>query len=217
MRKIFSGLIILFLLFLCHSDFTLAKDNKAQFEGKGYVGTLPDLTKDHYSEEKKTDKKEFSIQPIPSKNFNSENEIKPTPIEDPTFVNIILKTDKTSKYVNDINELIPILEEIYDIIDENKSLQLFNAKVYYFNKSVDYFRDKYANKPECHSISYKKLMELNIHSRSLALLRSEAAKYNPYLSYQGAGYIYDPNNIQTQLDYLKTEIKQVILVLRETK
>ncbi len=37
----------------------------------------------------------------PSKNFNSENELKPIPRENPAFVNIILKSEKTTQYVND--------------------------------------------------------------------------------------------------------------------
>ena len=170
----------------------------------------------HQPEQDSAEKKEKSVQSIPSKNFNSESELKPVPDDNPAFVNIILKPDKTSKYLNDIHEIIPILEEIYDLIDDKKDVQLFNAKVYYFNKSIDYFRDKYEDKPESNYVSYKKLMELNIHTRSVALLRTEAKKYNPYLSYGGGGYIYDPNNINEQLDYLKSEIRQVILVLRES-
>ena len=45
-------------------------------------------------------------------------------------------------------------------------------------------------------------MELNAHTKSIALLRTEAEKYNPYLSYGSAGYIYNPNNIQEQLGIL---------------
>ena len=193
----------------------LSKD-KLPVEGKGYVGTLPVLTRNYGSNEEATDTTPASVSPIPSKDFNSESEIKPAPIEDPSFVNIILKTDKTSKYVNDLNEFIPILEEIYDIIDENKNAQIFNAKVYYFNKSVEYFRDKYANKPESQFISYRRLLELNTHSKSISLLRSEAEKYNPYLSYGSEGYIYNPNNIREQMGYLKDEIRQTILLLRES-
>jgi hypothetical protein len=59
-------------------------------------------------------------------------------------------------------------------------------------------------------------MELSMHARSIALLRTEAEKYNPYLAYGSAGYIYNPNNLREQLDYLKDEIRQTILILRES-
>ena len=109
-----------------------------------------------------------------------------------------------------------MLENIVDIIDDDENVQVFNAKVYYFNKSADYFRDKYDKKPESHFISYKKLLELSMHAKSLALLRQEAERYNPYLAYGNAGYIYNPNNITEQLGYLKTEIEQTILLLKES-
>jgi len=210
------GLFLIILSLVLSTGVAAYAKSKLPVEGKGYVGTLPVLTRDYGSNEEATDKTPASVSPIPSKDFNSEREIKPAPIDDPSFVNIILKTDKTSKYANDLNEFIPILEEIYDMLDENKNVQIFNAKVYYFNKSVDYFRDKYAGKPESQFVSYKRLLELNTHSRSIALLRTEAEKYNPYLSYGSEGYIYNPNNLREQMGYLKNEIRQTILLLRES-
>lgn len=218
MRKCAILSVLIFALLFNGLQAWSAK-NELPVDGKGYVGTLPELTRD-YGPKKSTDDDgneiPAKVSPIPSKDFNSEREIKPVPADDPTFVNIILKTEKTSKYANDISELIPILESIYDLIDENKNVQLFNAKVYYFNQSVNYFRDKYAGKPESQYVSYRRLMELSMHAQSVALLRTEAEKYNPYLSYGSAGYIYNPNNLQEQLGYLKTEIRQTILLLRES-
>lgn len=214
--KIFIN-IILFVILV--STLPVNAKEKLNVEGKGYIGTLPELVREYVPKGSENGTDENASKPvksIPAKDFNSEAEIKPAPNEDPAFVNIILKTDKTSKYGNDLNEFIPILESLYDIIDENKSLQLFNAKVYFFNKSADYFRDKYAQKPEGQYISYKKLLELSTHARSIALLRAEAQKYNPYLAYGSEGYIYNPNSIQEQLGFLKKEIQQTILLLRES-
>ena len=195
--------------------------SKLPVDAKGYIGTLPELTRDYGpggggGDEDNPEEQAKSVKPIESKDFNSENEIKPAPIDDPAFVNIILKTDKTSKYANDLNEFILILEGLYDAVDHNANVQLFNAKVYYFNKNADDFRDRYSGKPESSYISYRKIMELSAHAKSVALLRTEAEKYNPYLSYGSAGYIYNPNNINEQLGYLKTEIQQTIILLRES-
>jgi hypothetical protein len=87
--------------------------------------------------------------------------------------------------------------------------------VYYFNKSVEYLRDKYKDKPESQFVSFKRLMDLNTHTKSIALLRNEAQKYNPYLAYGSAGYIYNPNNINEQMEFLKKEIEEVILILKD--
>ena len=206
MKKLFA---IIFIAFFCLPVYG-PKKNPA-FDGMGYVGTLPDLTRQYQPTEPKSTKP--VIEQV--ENFHSSDQVKPIPRDNPAFVNIILKQDKTTRYVNDINEFIPMLEKIYDSIEDGENVQLFNAKVYFFNKNADYLRDKYVEKPEGEYISFKKLMELSTHAKSIALLRSEAQKYNPYLAYSGAGYIYDPDNINQQLEYLKKEVEQAILLLRD--
>ena len=57
--------------------------------------------------------------------------------------------------------------------------------------------------------------ELNVRTIGIDDIK-EAQKYNPYLAYSGAGYIYDPDNITQQLEYLKKEVEQAILLLRDT-
>lgn len=205
MKKLFA---IIFILSLCPVAF--GKDAQ-DYSGMGYVGKLPDLTSKFAPSEPTTTKPVFEE----VKDFHSSDEIKPIPRDNPSFINIIMKQDKTSQYLNDINEFIPMLEKIYDSIEDRENVQLFNAKVYFFNKNAEYLRSKYLEKPEGEYISFKRLMELSTHAKSVALLRSEAQKYNPYLAYGGAGYVYDPNNIDQQLEYLKTEVEQTIILLKE--
>jgi hypothetical protein len=213
MRKIYLYIPILVLLLAMSGNFAYSKNAPENFGGRGYVGTLPDLTRGY----EPVPEKKISPDIQPAKDFNSESEIKPVPRDNPTFVNIILKSDKTSQYINDLNEFIPMLENIYDLIDNESNVQIFNAKVYFFNKNADFFREKYNNKPEAQFVSYKKLLELSLHAKSVALLRNEAQKYNPYLAYGSSGYIYNPNNISQQLEYLKAEIEQTILLLKEAR
>lgn len=210
--RIFCTIILFGFLAVQMPSFGAVKSLPTSTDAKGYVGTLPDLTRNYEPKEEPKTPPEAK----PAKDFNSENVMKPVPRDNPAFVNIILKADKTTQYVNDLNEFIPILESIFDMIENEDNVQIFNAKVYYFNKNADYFRDKYSNRPESHFVSYKRLMELNTHARSIALLRNEAERYNPYLAYGSEGYIYNPNNIKEQLGYLKTEIEQTILILKES-
>ncbi len=205
MKNFIIAIIITFLA--CP---VLAKAPDAN-EGKGYVGTLPDLTKGFATSEPKNTKPIYEK----TKDFNSSSEIKPAPRENPAFVNIILKTDKNSPYLNDINDLLPLLENILTCIENDESVQMFNAKVYFLNKTVDYLSDKYNGKPESSYFSFKKLLELNTYTKSVATLRAEAEKYRPYLAYTGAGYLYNENVINQQLDYLKTEIEDTIVVLKD--
>lgn len=181
--------------------------------GSGYVGKLPDLTKGFATTEPQNTKPIFEK----TKDFNSADEITPVPRDNPAFVNIILKTDKTSPYLNDINELLPQLENLLSCIENNSDVQKFNAKAYFFYKSVEYLHDKYKGLPESSYISFKKLLELGTHAKSVANLRAEAEKYRPYLAYTGAGYLYNDNVINQQLEYLKTEIEQTIVVLKEAE
>lgn len=180
-------------------------------EGKGYVGTLPDVSKSFQTSEPKSAKPMFEK----TKDFNSSQEVKPVPRDNPAFVNIMLKTDKTSPYLNDLNEILPQLEKLLVCIENNDNVQKFNAKAYFFNKTVDYLRNKYEGKPESSYISFQKLLELSSHTQSIATLRAEAEKYRPYLAYTGAGYLYNDNVIDQQLEYLRVEIEDTIVVLKE--
>lgn len=205
MKKIFLSLLIL----LCASS-AIAKD-EVKMDG-GYVGSLPDVTSTF----------QHSI-PVESKplfesedGFNINPQIKPVPRDNAAFVNIIMKKDKTSEFINDINDIIPIVEKLSTSIENNEDNQKFSAKVNYLNNNVDYLRRKYEKRSESQYISFRKLMELNLHAMSVSTLRTEGQIYSPYLAYSDSGYIYNPNNIEEQLQYLLDEIQQTVVILKET-
>lgn len=210
MKKLWITVLILSLTPLATPAFTYK--NQDIFENQGYVGTLPDVTKSFHTSEPSQVKPTFEK----TKKFNSDNDIKPVPRDNPAFVNIILKQDKSSPYLNDVNEFIAMLEKIYDSIEDNENIQLFASRVYFFTKNADFFRDKYEGKPESSYISFQKIMDVSLHANTVSQLRSEAEKYSPYLAYTGAGQIYNENNINEQLEYLKNEIEETIVILKET-
>ena len=182
-------------------------------QGSGYVGDLPDISKSFKTSEPKVTKPLVEG----SKKFNSSDEIKPVPRDNPAFVNIILKTDKTSPYLNDINDLLPQLENMLLCIEKGYDVQKFNAKAMFFNQTVKYLEEKYLDKPESSFESFKKIQTLSTHTQSVATLRTEAERYRPYLAYTGAGYLYNDNVINEQLDYLKTEIEDTIVAIKDAK
>lgn len=200
-----------------NKDKNTNKNNASQTEveientGSGYKGTLPDLTKGFKTSEPKNTKPMYQE----TKEFNSANEIKPVPRDNPAFINIIVKPGKISPYVHDMNDLLPQLENLLICIEKNYDVQKFNAKVYFFNKTVEYLQEKYNDTPESNFISFRKLLELSSHTKSIATLRAEAEKYRPYLAYTGAGYLYNDNVINQQLEYLKTEIEETIVLIKE--
>lgn len=215
MKRIFALFFV--LLFCSTSCFAWGwKKNSAEknFNESGYVGTLPDLSSGYKTEGPKKSKSSFNK----TKKFNSVDEIKPVPRDNPAFVNIILKEDKTSPYLNDINnDILPQLENLLICIEKNFDVQKFNAKVYFFNKTIEFLENKYFGKPEYNYISFQKLLELNTHTKTLATLRSEAEKYRPYLAYTGTGYLYNDNVINEQLEFLRIEIEDTIIVLKQTE
>jgi hypothetical protein len=182
-------------------------------DGKGYMGKLPKLSTPFITTEEGTAKPIYES----TEDFHSANQVKPAPRDNPAFVNIILKTDRTSPYLNDINGLLPVIEKIYNSIENKEDVQRFNAAVYYFNKNADHLRDKYNKKPESNYTSFRKILELSMHAQTIALLRSEALKYNPYLAYGGGGAIYNTDNINQQIEYLKFEIEETIVAIKEAE
>ncbi|PWL80013.1 hypothetical protein DBY21_02350 [Candidatus Gastranaerophilales bacterium] len=211
-----KSLILVLALILSSNSSAYAlfgKDKTLEPEERGYVGTLPNLTKQYDTSEPAESSPIFEK----TKNFHSANELKPIPREDPAFVNIILKPDKTSQYLNDLNDFILMLEKIYDSIENREDVQKFVARVYFFKKNADYFRDKYATKPESYYVSYQKVLDLSLRANAVSQLRAEAEKYKPYLAYSGAGKVYNSENIDQQLEYLKSEIESTIVILKEAK
>ncbi len=212
MKKLFITILILLSVNPhCYGAFFTKKTEEID-ASNGYVGKLPDLTKEYKPSSTGVSTPIFDK----TKDFNSANEIKPTPTDNPAFVNIILKQDKLSPYVSDLQEFIEMFEQIYDSIESQENVQRFAARVYFLNKNSEYFRDKYANEPESNYVSYKRILEVSAHARSVSELRTEAEKYKPYLAYTGTGAIYNSNNIDQQLNFLRVELEELINILKDT-
>ena len=152
-------LAVVFLIMLLCADCTPAAKPIIE-PGKGYIGELPVLGKKIDNEKKES---EVKPQYEKVKEFTSKEEIKNIPRDDPAFVNIILKADKNTQYINDINDLLPMLEKIYDMIEDDVDIQKFVATTYFFNKNVEVLREKYEDRPEFYFISFQKLLETDLH------------------------------------------------------
>lgn len=204
---------LLLILILFSAQVTLAKSKPSPDFDAGYVGVLPDVLEKFQKMQPKYAPAEFQS----VDGFNDQNQIKPVPRDNPAFVNIILKTDKTSQYVNDINDLVQIVQKLENALETKVDVQKFNAVSNYLNDNIEYLRNKYRNKSEENYISFVRLMQLNNHVQAVSLLRSESALYSPYIPYSDKGYIYKPNVIEQQMNYLLKEVQDVLIVLQEVK
>ncbi len=190
------------------------KKNKAlekELQDKGYAGTLPNLENKIEKSKTKVTTPIFESQD----GFNDPADLKPVPKDNPAFINIIQKKDKTSQFLNDANEIIPMLEKLADCIEDNESLQLFITKANLLTLNIDSLTEKYNGKPESYYESFRKLLEVNRYVKSISQLRREAVTYQRYLAYSESGSIYNPENISQQLEYLLEELNSAILLLRE--
>ena len=212
MKKVIALLIVLSFGLPSQAFFWHKKDKalEQELQGKGYAGSLPNI--ESAREKAKTKVSEPVFEPG---QFDNPSELKPVPKDNPAFIDIIQKKDKTSQYVNDANTIIPMLEKLYDCIDENESVQLSVSKANLLTVNIDYVIQKYEGKPESYYESYKKLIEVGRYVKTVMTLRKEAIQYQRYLAYTESGSIYSPANIEQQLDYLKEEINSAILLLRE--
>ena len=196
-----------------HAWFWEKKDKalEAELQGKGYAGTLPELNKNLQPKQKKVSTPIFESQ----EGFNNPSDLKPVPKDNPAFINIISKKDKTSSYVIDANEIIPLIEKLADAIEEDANVQLFVTRANVLSMNLDHLRGKYDGQPESYYESFKKLMEINQSVKTLAQLRREAVTYQRYLAYQSTGSIYNPENINQQLQYLLEELNTAVILLKQ--
>ena len=213
MKKLLVILLIVLTILPSQAAFWNKKEKemRLQLEGRGYVGSLPDVTSKYQKEEKKTVKPVFESQ----KSFDDPSELKPVPRDNPAFIDIITKQDKTSEYVKDANEIIPMLEKLADSIEEEANVQLFVTRANVLTMNLDNLMTKYDGQPESYYESFRKLMEINQYTKTISQLRREAVVYQRYLAYQASGSIYNPENINQQLQYLLEEINSAIIMLRQ--
>lgn len=213
MKKFLICLILLSITLPSNAAFW-NKKNKAleqELQGKGYAGNLPDIGEKIERSKTKVTTPVFEAQ----EGFDDPAELKPVPKDNPAFINIIQKKDKTSQFVVDANEVIPMLEKLVDCIEDNESLQLFITKANLLTLNIDNLAEKYDGKPESYYESFRKLQEVNRYVKSISQLRKEAVTYQRYLAYSASGSIYNPENINQQLQYLLEELNAAILLLRE--
>lgn len=215
MKKFLVCLILLIYALPVHARLWDKKDKalEAELQGKGYAGTLPELNKNLQPKQDKVSTPIFESQ----NGFNNPSDLKPVPKDNPAFINIISKKDKTSAYVVDANEIIPIIEKLADSIEENSNVQLFVTRANVLSMNLDHLQTKYEGQPESYYESFKKLMEINRYVKTLAQLRREAVTYQRYLAYQSTGSIYNPENINQQMQYLLDELNAAVVMLKQVE
>lgn len=186
--------------------FKRKKKQPAQnLEGKGYYGTLPDIEGDF-------EYKKETIQSAPKKQY-SEKDLKDgllldAPLDDPLFLDVIIKKDKNSDYVNDLVKIKETLEKLRECINNNSSIQFFNANVNVLDLQTRNLERKYQYTSYAQTNSYYAIRHVNYSAKVLGNLKFDANFYSRYMPLQDS--IYTPQNIKAQSNALLEEIDKTI-------
>lgn len=234
MKKILLTLFILFTMFtpqgLCADDTTLInpdgtynrvekesvldkiknffkRDKKTQPEpgSKGYYGKLPDIGTDFEYKRETNDT-------IPKKQY-SEQDLKDgllldAPLDDPLFLDVIIKKEKTSDYVNDLVKIKETLERLRQCVVDNASIQFFNANVNVLDLQTTNLEKKYQNTAYAQSNSYYAIRHVNYSAKILGNLKYDANFYSRYMPLKDSAYSADNLKIKSQA--LLSEIDKTI-------
>lgn len=216
MRKILS-LILLIVIVCPNASAAFWNKKKKNTEGKGYYGTLPKIKSEFGNDAVKQKATDSPIILNESSFDINTKDLQEAPLNNTKYIDVIVKKDRTSDYVNDINELVPILKKLRECIELDKDIQKFNAIVSNYIDNVAYIEKKYKNKPEQYYVSYEKIIQSAKYSQKVAITRTEAQTYNKYLGYQGEQGAYSPENIKALLENTIIEIEETLDAIKEAE
>jgi hypothetical protein len=203
--------LTLFLILFLAAVLCAPADAKLPRRGDGYVGTLPDISR--FFQYKKTDtthpEGEIVIGPV-LKDF-----LLDAPLFDDVFLDVIIKKDPNSRYVNDLQPIIRALQKVKRSVERNEDIQRFNATVNVLDLHVSKLQRDYGNKDEGQSESFIELMDVNYRAKLVGNLRFDANYYSRYMAVLEFDYTKEGLEYHGQL--LAEEIDRVIDILRQAR
>ena len=182
--------------------------------GAGYVGTLPNIEAEFNHLKKQSSEKSMAPYTVEQLDKINEERLKPIPREDDSYVDIIIKKDKTTKYLKDVNHVIIILEKLRKCLNTNQDIQMFNAIVANLIDNVEYIRVEYKDKPESNYLSYNRLLVISQHSREVANFRTQGYATQKYMPYTSDKNIYTKEALEAKLETLLNEVNETIFILK---
>ena len=180
----------------------------------GYVGTLPNIEAEFsYLKKEHSEKSSapFSVEELDKQN---ESKLKPIPRDNDNYVDIIIKKDKSSNYLKDVNSVIVILEKLRKCLNTDNNIQMFNAIVSNLIDNVEYIRVEYKDKPESNYLSYNKLISISAQARETATFRTQGLAVEKYLPYTSKDNVYTKENLDNKLESLLNNVNDTIFILK---
>lgn len=192
-----------------------SRTNKTETVPKGYWGQLPDISKDfEYRKQSSQNSHENNFEFSKNTDLNDEN-LKPAPYDDPLFIDVIVKKDKTSNYVNDLQKTKYALNNLKKCIEEQGDIQHFNACVNMVDMYSENLKNKYENKSESLKESYKDILLTNYQAKVLGNLMYNANYYARYIPTQQGQY--SKENITKEKQKLLIKIDRTLFSINSEK
>lgn len=182
--------------------------------GAGYMGSLPDIDAEFSYLRKQSSEKSMAPYNIEELDKQNEEQLRPIPREDENYVDIIIKKDKTTQYIKDINSVILILEKLRQCLNTNQDIQRFNAIVSNLIDNVEYIRQEYRDKPESNYLSYSRLINISANAREVANFRTQGLASEKYLPYTSENNVYTKEALNGKLESLLNNVNETLFILK---
>ena len=200
MKKLLSIIILIFTVLIT--------------TGAGYMGTLPDIESEFSYLRKQSSENAMAPFTIEELDKQNESELKQIPRDNEKYIDIIIKRDKTTQYLKDVNSVILILEKLRKCLNTNQDIQKFNAIVSNLIDNVEYIRIEYKDKPESNYLSYSRLIYVSQEAREAANFRTQGLNMQQYIPYTSEKNIYTKENLDKKLEALLNNVNETLFILK---
>ena len=200
MKKILMVLSLIFVIFIT--------------SGAGYMGTLPDIDAEFSYLRKQSSENAMAPYTVEELDKKNEQELRNVPRDNDNYVDIIIKKDKTTQYLKDVNSVILILEKLRRCLNTDQNIQKFNAIVSNLIDNVEYIKQEYKDKPESNYLSYNRLITISAQARDAATFRTRGLASQKYLPYTSSENIYTKENLESKLESLLVSVNETIFILK---
>lgn len=188
-----------------------SKNSTNNDENKGYYGKLPNIERDFKYKQQTIQSSPIENAKIPTREELEEENLKKAPTDDTLFLDVIIKKEKSSTYVNDIQRIKFALNNLKKCIELNEDIRRFNGCVNVIDLYTKNLEIKYSQKPECYKESYIAILNVNYQSKLLGNLIYDSNYYSKYIPVQQGKY--SENNIKLEKEKLLNKINKTLFLI----
>lgn len=188
----------------------LSRQKNKEENPQGYFGSLPDVEADfEYKKQAMPSSSQIDMK-IPDENIEEEN-LKKAPFDDSLFLDMVIKKEPDSQYVNDIQKIKFALNNLKKCLENDGEIQKYNACVNGLDLYTQNFKKKYENESESLKESYREVLNTNYYAKSLGNLKYDANYYSRYVP--TATGQYSKGNISSKENDLLNRINKTLFLL----